>query len=134
MNEEKGTLKAGDTLVYDDGGIELVRGAIAPAPLTDHAKYCRLSKQTGGLCGRRYGNANCTPPGDAHGNLSKVIPSCYTQCPYPIHQLPVELPKPDPLEELVRVYTKEVYECYEIYNVVEIERVFREFAEKVRAL
>ena len=95
------------------------------APLTDHAKYCRLSKQAGGLCGRKSDSAVCI---DTNGYVDIML-SDWTQCPRPEKQQPVELPKPDPLEELINKYYSLL--AYKGANTIV---ALREFADKVRAL
>jgi hypothetical protein len=112
--------------------VEAIIGTKEELRLTDHAKYCRLSKQPGGLCVRARDGSFCVNPSAQYTDKMFIFDD-FIVCPMPQKQQPVELPK-DPLEELIKAYTKDVYECYEIYNIIEIERVFREFAEKVRAL
>lgn len=102
--------------------------AIIGKPLTDHAKYCRLSKQAGGLCACRYFVDRCvTKVSDEH-EMRVFIPTYYSHCPYPEKQQQVELPK-DPLEELIEKYLKANKTTY-----IQEQSLLREFAEKVRAL
>lgn len=97
-----------------------------PKLLTDHAKYCRLSKQPGGLCGRKSALYACGRGDDIYGIHDK-----FTQCMMPEEQEPVELPK-DPLEELIRLTSNSLADLIFV-NKTE-EQVLRDFAEKVRAL
>ena len=105
--------------------------ASEPIALTGHAKYCRLSKQPGGLCGhaQREDFDFCCQRGAYH----EVICDDWEVCPISKQQLPVELPK-DPLEELVELeYAKVFCACMEDSHATNKQNL-REFAEKVRAL
>lgn len=95
------------------------------APLTNHAKYCRLSKQAGGLCGRIISMGTECRYDDSIVYSRAYIHSCDTQCARPEKQQPVELPKPDPLEELINATAK---------KSMITPSYLREFAEKVKAL
>ena len=107
----------------------------ASEPLTDHAKYCRLSKQPGGLCGR-FAKTNhddwCTND-DINDVLQNVLRADWTQCPRPEKQESVELPK-DSLEELCRKYSLRLLAAAPLNSLGKGCAMFREFAEKVRAL
>jgi hypothetical protein len=114
-------------------GGECIPYVPASAPLTDHAKYCRLSKQVGGLCQRIRAMGTECMYDDSNRHSRAYIHSCDTQCARPEKQQPVELPK-DPLEELIeqeyaRVFIALTTDTHELSK-----RKLREFAEKVRAL
>lgn len=100
--------------------------------LTDHAKYCRLSKQAGGLCNRMKNGRCITPNNERLSDCQVYVPSYYSQCPYPEKQQPVELLK-DPLEELVKEFSGIVCD-YANGDTYDIIKHIRTFAEKVRAL
>jgi len=102
-------------------------------PLTDHAKYCRLSKYPGGLCGCRQFSDKCSTKISDEYAMAVYIPNYYSHCPYPEKQQPVELPK-DPLEELCRSFTWRLWEEVDTITLDKVEKMFREFAEKVSAV
>lgn len=99
--------------------------------LTDHAKYCRLSKQTGGLCTLRNLVGTSINGCGYKFQYTESIKDDWTQCPRPEKQQPVELPK-DPLEDLIKEYNKLLYDFSATYVIR--EKMLREFAEKVRVL
>jgi len=102
-----------------------------PKLLTDHAKYCRLSKQPGGLCCCTDSPNYCKPT----TNSLYLIFDSFEDCMFPSKQQPVELPK-DPLKELICGYTEIVYDNYvdEAFTQSDVEKTLREFAEKVSAV
>ena len=76
--------------------IKEITGAQEPiAPLTDHPKYCRLSKQAGSLCARARDGSFCVNPCHEYNEKYFIYPD-FTSCFIPEKQQPVELPK-DPL-------------------------------------
>ena len=108
-----------------------------PIALTDHAKYCRLSKQPGGLCGcmERYGTGKEAVLRCKAKNITTIINEIaedWDNCPRLKEQFAVELPK-DPLEELIEEFSLRGDLC-EASNRREAVNALREFAEKVRAL
>lgn len=97
------------------------------AALTDHAKYCRLSKQPGGLCGRAD-RGFCGKGYDYNDRY--FVFNAFTHCMFPEQQQPVELPK-DPLEDLIA----DTYLAIDGINSKESTcDILRDFAERVRAL
>jgi len=101
-----------------------------PKLLTDHARFCRLSKQPGGLCDRMYVSVGHYPHCKDDDGCYQSTKS-WTHCAHLDAQQPVELPK-DPLEELIRLTSNSLADLIFV-NKTE-EQVLREFAEKVMAL
>jgi len=101
-----------------------------PKLLTDHAKYCRLSKQAGGLCGLSIKQYSCACLDSKTLDMGQAT-GTWEICAVPSKQQPVELPK-DPLEELIQLTSNSLADL--IFVNKSEEQVLREFAEKVRDL
>lgn len=107
--------------------------AIVGKPLTDHVKFCRLSEQPGSLCvhAGNGGIALKTYCNELHASFIDR----HERCAIPSKQQPVELPKPDPLEELMEetIAIITTRSCGRIGNVTARD-LLNKFIAKVGAL
>jgi len=100
--------------------------------LSKHEKYCRLSNTENKLCLRKSDDCHC----NVSDRIYYLIHDAYEACMFPSKQQPVEIPKDDSLEELLDVYTQEMYGRFidEMGEEEDVKKLLRELVEKVRAL